>query len=100
LAQWYQQTAEQITLKVYVQPGAKQSEVAGLHGEALKIRLNAPAIEGRANEALIKFIAQLFNVPTRKIILKRGEKSRHKTLIIQGSTLDLSTLTIPLNTGG
>ncbi|MFJ1268564.1 DUF167 domain-containing protein [Legionella lytica] len=82
---WYQQDGNLITVNVYVQPGAKQSDIAGLHGEALKIRLQAPPIEGRANEALIKFIAQLFEVPTRQVLLKRGGKSRYKTLLITGS---------------
>ncbi|USQ13647.1 YggU family protein [Legionella lytica] len=82
---WYQQDGNLITINVYVQPGAKHSDIAGLHGEALKIRLQAPPIEGRANEALIKFIAHLFDVPARQVLLKRGEKSRHKTLIITGS---------------
>lgn len=82
---WYQQDGHLITVNVYVQPGARQNDIAGLHGAALKIRLQAPPIDGRANEALIKFIAQLFEVPPRQVLLKRGEKSRHKTLLITGS---------------
>ncbi|MDR3502402.1 MAG: DUF167 domain-containing protein [Legionella sp.] len=82
---WYQQDGNLITLNVYVQPGAKHSDIAGVHGDALKIRLQTPPIEGRANEALIKFIAQLFEVPNRQVLLKRGEKSRHKILHITGS---------------
>ncbi len=85
---WYKGDTEQITINLYIQPGAKHTEIAGFHGEALKIRLHAPPIEGRANEALLKFIAQIFAVPTRQVVLKRGDKSRHKTLIITGSRID------------
>lgn len=90
---WYQQDAERIVINLYIQPGAKHTEIAGFHGEALKIRLQAPPIEGRANEALFKFIAQLFAVPMRQIELKRGDKSRHKTLIITGSKIDPASIT-------
>ncbi|WP_058534319.1 DUF167 domain-containing protein [Legionella saoudiensis] len=93
---WYQQDGSLITINVYVQPGAKHSEIAGLHGNALKIRLQAPPIEGRANAALIKFIAQLFEVSTRQVLLKRGEKSRHKTLLITGSKQAPNTIYNPI----
>lgn len=89
---WYKQEAQKITLNLYVQPGAKRTECAGLHGEALKIRLNAPPIEGRANEALLKFIAQLFAVPLREVVLIRGDKSRYKTLEVTGSKINPADL--------
>lgn len=85
---WYTRDNEQLILKVYIQPGAKHTELAGLHGEALKIRMQAPPIDGRANAALLKFIAQIFAVPARQVLLQRGDKSRHKTLIISGSHID------------
>ena len=84
---WYKYDAEMITLFVYVQPGAKRTEIAGLHGDALKIRLNTPPIDGRANATLLKYLAQLFNVPTRHVTLLRGDKSRHKQLSIIGSSV-------------
>ena len=85
MADWYRRDGENITLTLHVQPGAKRSEIAGLHGDALKIRLAAPPIEGRANEALLKFIAKLFDVPLRQVELKRGEQSRHKVILVQRS---------------
>ncbi len=85
---WYRRNGEIITLTLHVQPGAKRSEIAGLHGDALKIRLAAPPIEGRANEALLKYIAGLFDVPLRQVELKQGEQSRHKVVSITGSQLD------------
>jgi len=85
---WYKQENDTVIIHVYVQPGAKRTEIAGLHGEALKIRLASPPIDGRANEMLLKYLAQLFNVPLRQIELKRGDKSRHKTIAIRGSNID------------
>ncbi len=82
---WFRQQGEVITLTLHIQPGAKRTEIAGLHGDALKIRLAAPPIEGRANEALLKFAAGLFDVPLRQVELKQGGQSRHKVIQIQGS---------------
>jgi uncharacterized protein (TIGR00251 family) len=88
MADWYRRDGENITLTLHVQPGAKRSEIAGLHGDALKIRLAAPPIEGRANEELLKFIAKLFDVPLRQVELKRGEQSRHKVILVQHSRVE------------
>lgn len=82
---WYSCNGDSITLSLHVQPGAKQTSVAGLHGEALKIRLAAPPIEGRANEALLRFIADFFKVPLRNVELMKGEQSRHKRVEVHGS---------------
>ncbi|MEI7843928.1 MAG: DUF167 domain-containing protein [Gallionellaceae bacterium] len=85
MTSWYQRNADTLTLVLHVQPGAKQTSVAGLHGEALKIRLTAPPVEGKANEALLRFIADQFGVPLRNVELKQGGQSRHKRIIVQGS---------------
>ncbi|MDQ2962107.1 MAG: DUF167 domain-containing protein [Pseudomonadota bacterium] len=69
-----------ITLTIHAQPGAKKTEVAGVHGDCLKIRLAAPAVEGRANDALITFIAASFGVAQRDVTLVRGETGRRKTV--------------------
>ncbi|RFC33249.1 MAG: hypothetical protein DID92_2727744981 [Candidatus Nitrotoga sp. SPKER] len=88
---WYRHEGDVITLMLYVQPGAKRSEVIGLHGDALKIRLAAPPIEGRANEALLRFIAGSFNVPLRNVKLKQGTLSRHKIVLVNNSKLNLES---------
>ncbi len=88
MAVWYRRNADVITLTLHVQPGAKRSGIAGLHGEALKLRLAAPPIEGRANEALLKFIAKLFGVPVRQVELRQGGQSRHKVVAVSGSAID------------
>jgi uncharacterized protein (TIGR00251 family) len=92
MADWYRRNGDVVTLSLHVQPGAKRSELAGLHGEALKIKLAAPPIEGRANEALLKFIAKLFEVPVRQTSLKLGEQSRHKVIAITGSKINPENL--------
>jgi uncharacterized protein (TIGR00251 family) len=92
MTEWYRQEGDAITLTLHVQPGAKQSEIAGLHGDALKIRLAAPPIEGRANEALLRFIADCFQVAPRNVELLRGSQSRHKVVLVKGSTVKPESL--------
>ena len=71
-------------LELHVQPGAKRTGVAGMHGERIKIRLAAPATEGRANEALIEFLAEQFGVAKRDVRILSGMKSRDKRVAIEG----------------
>jgi len=78
-------------LAVRVQPGAKANEITGWiadaqGGEVLKIRLRAPAVEGKANAALVEFLAETLNLRPRQIALERGDKSRDKTIHLQGIT--------------
>ena len=89
---WHRREGDTITLVLHVQPGAKHSEVAGLHGDALKIRLAAPPIEGRANEALLRFIAECFKVPLRNVEIKQGGQSRHKRVEVRGSAVGPESL--------
>lgn len=96
---WYVKTADLITLHVYVQPGAKSTELSGLHDGLLKIRITASPTDGAANDALKKFIAQLFHVPNRQVKLVRGEKNRRKTLEIIGSLIDPEHLLLTLDKG-
>ena len=84
---WYQKTDDIITLTIYVQPGAKHNEIIGMHGDALKIKLATPPIDGRANKALVRYIARLFEVPLSQITLKRGAKSRHKIIEVSASQI-------------
>lgn len=75
-------TGEQLTLTLHVQPGAKRTEAVGLHGDALKIKLAAPPVEGAANAALLAFLAEVFGVPQRQVILRQGARSRRKIVEI------------------
>ena len=92
MADWYRRRDDLITLTLHVKPGAKRSEIVGLHGDALKIRLAAPPIEGRANEALLKFIAGIFAVPLRNVELHQGGQSRHKVVAVSGSSIEPESL--------
>ena len=92
MADWYRRRDDVITLTLHVQPGAKRSEIVGLHGDALKIKLAAPPIEGRANDALLKFLAGIFAVPLRNVELHQGGQSRHKVVGITGSLVEPETL--------
>lgn len=84
---WYTQENDAVLINIYVQPGAKCTKLSGFYGDALKIRLATPPIDGRANEALLNFLAQLFDVPRRQVELIRGCKSRHKKVAIRGSKI-------------
>ncbi|MFZ2540879.1 MAG: DUF167 domain-containing protein [Gallionella sp.] len=79
-------------MNLHVQPGAKRSEIVGLYGEALKIKLAASPVAGRANEALLKFIAEIFSVPLRQVEFKQGYQSRYKVVAISSSRVDPETL--------
>ena len=81
---WYRyDDANNLILNTYVQPGAKNTIVAGLHGDALKIKLAAAPVEGRANAVLVRFLAEHFDVPVCQVVLKQGDKSRYKVIVIQ-----------------
>ena len=70
---------------MHVQPGASRSAFAGMHGERVKIRLAAPPVEGKANAALIEFLAAHYGVPRRNVVIVSGLKSRRKKISIEGA---------------
>jgi len=84
---WFRTTAGGgLSLTLHVRPSAKKTEVAGLHGDALRIRLAAPPVDGRANEALLAFVAAALGVPKTAIKLKSGQSSRRKVVEVAGAT--------------
>jgi len=86
--EWFRSDADgTVTLRVHAQPCARHTEVAGLHGPAVKIRVAAPALEDRANAALATFLAERFGVPKRDVRLLAGDRSREKRFEIRGSRL-------------
>ena len=71
-------------LQVHVVPNARSDVVVGEYGGALKIKLRAQPLEGKANAALLRFLAEQLKLPRKAIVLKSGEKSRDKTIQIHG----------------
>ena len=69
-------------LELHVQPGASRTEFAGRHGERIKVRVAARAADGKANEALIEFLAAHYGVPRRNVRIASGLKSRQKRVVI------------------
>jgi len=86
------ETASGMTLPVRAQPGAKKTAIVGVYGEGaaaqLKIAVQAPPVDGRANSALVAFLAKLFGVPKSSVELVSGELSRSKVFLLRGVTLE------------
>jgi uncharacterized protein (TIGR00251 family) len=74
------------TLAVRIHPGARKSAVTGIHDHALKISLTTPPVDGRANEALIAFLAESLRIPKARITIVVGAMNRSKTLRITGKS--------------
>jgi uncharacterized protein (TIGR00251 family) len=80
-------------LRIHVQPGASRTELGGTFGDAIKVRVAAPALEGRANRALVEFLAALLSVPRSRIAILSGEHGRDKRVLIQQEDVDVGKLT-------
>lgn len=80
MSSWVKPADGGAELNVHIQPGAAKCEISGLHGEAIKIRIQARPIEGAANAALTEFVATCLGVPRKAVRILRGEKSRKKTV--------------------
>lgn len=93
MAAWHRRLdGGSLVISVHAQPGARRTEVAGLHGDALKIRVAAPALEDRANEALVEFIAGKLGVARRDVALVSGARSREKRFEIRAADADPESL--------
>ena len=75
-----------VRVRVHVQPRATRSEIVGLHGAALKVRLQAPPVDGAANEALVTLLAERLGVARRAVRVVAGASSRAKTVEVEGTT--------------
>lgn len=82
-----------VLLQLYVQPGGKRSEVFGLYegpgGQCLKIRVQAPPVDGKANEEVLRFVVQTLQLPKRSAVLSKGSQSRMKTIEIESVAEDV-----------
>jgi uncharacterized protein (TIGR00251 family) len=84
-----------LLLNLHIQPGAKQTAVAGVHGEALKIRLAAPPVDGKANDCLINFLAEKLAVAKAQITLVSGASSRSKRVRVTGVSMEAAACLQP-----
>lgn len=80
----YDAAVRQLSLTLHVQPNARRSEIAGLHGDALKVRIAAPAADNKANAELIDFLSESLGIPKSAIVISRGATSRRKVVEIPG----------------
>ena len=78
LPAWLCAAGSDVVLSLHVQPGAKKTEIAGEHGTALKVRLGATPVDGRANDCLIAFLAGRLGVPKARVVLEAGAAARQK----------------------
>jgi uncharacterized protein (TIGR00251 family) len=88
MADWWRSGEGRALLTLHVQPGAKKTEVAGLYGDALKIRLAAPPVDGKANATLISFVADRLGLAKSAVHLKSGQTSRRKVLEVMAPPTD------------
>ena len=97
------ETAQGVTLAVRAQPRAKRTAVTGIYGEGeteqLKIAVHAPAVEGRANEALVAFLAATFSISKNEVDLISGHLSRSKVFLLRGMTLQRAHLLVSAGLG-
>jgi uncharacterized protein (TIGR00251 family) len=85
---WIQETGDGVVLTVKAVPRASKSEVAGAEGAWLRVRVKAPPVDGKANEALVKFFAGLFSVPKGAVSIISGDTARLKRVKITGITAE------------
>ena len=84
LPPWLHEVADGVLIDVHLQPGARRSAACGEHGGRLKIATAAPPLEGRANDALVEWLAHCLGLPRRQVRLVSGQRSRDKTLRATG----------------
>ncbi len=81
----YDPAARRVTLTLHIQPNARVSAAAGLHGDALKVKIAAPAVDDKANRALIDFLHQWFKLRILDITIKQGMRGRRKVVELNGA---------------
>ena len=80
----YDAVARRLTLTLHVQPGARKSAIVGSHGDALKVRIAAPAVDNKANAALVGFLSEALDVPKSAVAIRHGATGRRKVVEIVG----------------
>jgi len=83
---WIQETPKGIIFKAAIQPGGSRNEIVGIKGDALKIRLTAPPVEGAANKMCVEFLAKTLKVRKSDVEIIRGQASRSKKVLVRSAT--------------
>lgn len=96
---WLRQTGDDVVLTLHVQPGARKTEIAGQHGEALKIRLAAPPVDGKANDCLIAFVAERLDIAKSRLELVSGQSNRAKRVRVAGVSADFVAVRLTVDQG-
>jgi len=81
---WLKSTKDGVVIFIHLTPRAKRDAVEGQHGDALKVKIKAPPVDGKANDYLLKFIAGKLSIPRANLALIRGETSRDKQVLVTG----------------
>lgn len=89
---WYEIRREGVTIRIHAQPGAKRTEVVGVHGDCLKLRLASPPLDGKANACLVEFLARRLRVNRAQVTITRGLASRRKTIFVAAAGLQPAAL--------
>lgn len=87
-------------LAVYVQPKSSRNRLAGIHGEALKVTITAPPVDGKANEAVIGFFAKLFHLPKSAVSIQSGLQGRSKSVLLAGVDCEQAALIVGKSLAG
>ena len=83
-----------VLVSIHVQPRASKNGFAGIHGGAVKLRITAPPVDGKANALIVDILAKLFHVPKTAVSLASGQQSRHKRFRVAGIDLDIALKTL------
>jgi uncharacterized protein (TIGR00251 family) len=85
---WIRNDKNGCVIELHIQPQARKNEIVGLHGDRLKIKIKSPPVDGKANECLVEFLAELLDVNQSAVELLRGETSRQKQVLLHGLSID------------
>jgi|SRR6185369_3368666 uncharacterized protein len=91
------ESSEGVTMRLHLQPRSSRTEICGIQGDELKVRVTAPPVEDAANRLCIEFFAKLFKLPKSAVSIMSGHKSRHKRLFISGVTMKDARNALPIH---
>lgn len=96
---WFEDKGDYLIINVRAVPRASKDGIQGIMGDALKVRIQAPPVEGKANDCLIKFLSKQWKVPRASIELLSGETGRNKRLRIANPSAELRAALLTIGTG-